>query len=71
MQNRTGCNLIKICVLADMAAANSPPTGKEFQIADTKLHIPVVTLSKENDKKLLERLISGFKRTVKWNKYKS
>ena len=63
--------MIKICVLADMAAANNPPTGKEFQIADKKLHIPVVTLSKENDKKLLERLISGFKRTVKWNKYKS
>ena len=31
----------------------------------------VVTLSKENDKKLLEQLKSGFKRTVKWNKYRS
>ena len=28
-------------------------------------------MSKENDKKLLEQLISGFKRTVKWNKYRS
>ena len=27
-----------------------PPTGLEFQIKDTKLYVPVVTLSKENDK---------------------
>ena len=26
------------------------PTGLEFQITETKLHVPVVTLSKENDK---------------------
>ena len=47
------------------------PTRLEFQITDTKLYAPVVTLSKENDKKLLEQLKSGFKRTVKWNKYRS
>ena len=28
-------------------------------------------MSKENDKKLLEQLISGFKRTVKWNECRS
>ena len=43
----------------------------EFQTKDTKLYVPVVTLSRENDKKLLEQLTSGFKRTVKWNKYRS
>ena len=47
------------------------PTGLEFLITDTKLHVSVVTLSKENDKKLLEQLKSGFKRTAKWNKYRS
>ena len=31
----------------------------------------MVTLSKENDIKLLEKLKSGFKRTIKWNKYRS
>ena len=35
------------------------------------MYVQVVTVSKENDKKLLEQLISGFKRTVKWNKYRS
>ena len=54
-----------------MADANNPPTGLEFKIADTKLHVTVVTLSKENDKKILKQLISGFKRTVMWNKYRS
>ena len=54
-----------------MTLANNPPTGLEFQIKDTKLYVPVVTLSKENDIKLLEKLKSGFKKTIKWNKYRS
>ena len=54
-----------------MTVANNPPTGLEFQIKDTKLYVPVVTLSKESDIKLLEKLKSGFKRTIKWNKYGS
>ena len=47
------------------------PTGLEFKITDTKLYVPVVTLSKENDIKLLEQLKTGFKKTIKWNKYRS
>ena len=54
-----------------MAVANNPPTGLEFQIKDTKIYVSVVTLWKENDIKLLEQLKSGFKRTIKWNKYRS
>ena len=42
-----------------------------FQITDTKLYVPVVTLSKENGIKLLEQLKLGFKRTTKWSKYRS
>ena len=71
----------KNCVFADMTARdagnnNDPlailaPTWLEFEIKDTKLYVPVVTLSKENDTKLLEQLKSGFKRTIKWNKYGS
>ena len=45
-----------------MTVANNPPTGLEFQITDTKLYVPVVTLSKENDLKVLEKLKSGFKK---------
>ena len=46
------------------------PTGLELKTSDTKLYVPVVILSKENDIKLLEQLKSGFKRTIKWNKYR-
>ena len=54
-----------------MTAANNPPTGLKFKVTDTKLYFPVVTLSTEKDKKLLEQLKSEFKRTVEWNKYRS
>ena len=53
------------------AAAINNPTNATFKITDTKLYVPVVTLSTENDKKLLEQLRTGFKRTIKWNKYRS
>ena len=49
-------------------AAIAPPRELTFEITDTKLYVPVVTWSKENDIKLLEQLKSGFKRTIKWNK---
>ena len=55
------------------AQGNNPaiinPKDSKFQ--RTKLYVPVVTLSKENDEKLLEQLKSGLKGTVKWKKYKS
>ena len=47
------------------------PTNVTFEITDCKLYFPVVTLSAENDNKLLEQLKTGFKRTIKWNKYRS
>ena len=47
------------------------PTGATFKITDTKLCVPVVTLSTKNDKTLLEQLRTGFKRSIKWNKFRS
>ena len=44
---------------------NVSATNATFQIKDAKLYVPVVTLSTENDKTLLEQLKSGFKRTIK------
>ena len=41
-----------------------------FKITDKKLYVLVVTLSKENEIKK-ENLKSGFKRTIKWKKYRS
>ena len=47
-----------------------PPAELEFKITDTKLYVPVVSLSKENNIKLLEQLKLGFRGTIKWNKYR-
>ena len=51
--------------------ATVAPNGLKFELKETKLYVPVVILSKENDTKLLEWLKTGFTRTIKWNKYRS
>ena len=38
---------------------------------ETKLYVPVVTLSIQDNAKLLQQLKSGLKRTINWNKYES
>ena len=48
----------KDCILVAGTAANENP---EFEILDTKLYVPVVTLSTQDDIKLLKQLESGFK----------
>ena len=47
------------------------PTGATFAINDCKLLVAAVTLSKDDDIKLLSYLKSGFKREIIWNKYRS
>ena len=47
------------------------PTGATFAINDCKLYLPEVTLSKDDEIKLLTNLKSGFKREIIWNKCRS
>ena len=47
------------------------PTGATLSITDCKLYVPVVTLSKDDEIKLLTNLKSGFKREIIWNKHRS
>ena len=54
----------------DCVITNSSSAGK-FAITETKLYVPVVTLSTQDNAKLLQQLKSGFKRTINWNKYES
>ena len=67
----------KECVLVGRAHRGPPaaainfPTDATFEITDCKFYVPVVTISVENDNKLLEQLKSGFRRSIKWNKYMS
>ena len=53
------------------AGRDNAPTGATLSINDSKLYIPIVTLSKGDEIKLLTNLKSGFKRNIKWNKYVS
>ena len=52
------------------ATTNSTGAGT-FKIIDTKLYVPVVTLSTQDNAKLLQQLKSVFKRAINWNKYLS
>ena len=48
---------------------DNAPTGATLAINDCKLYVPAVTLSKDDEIKLLTNLKSGFKREIIWNKY--
>ena len=54
----------------DCDITNSTGEGK-FAITETKLYVPVVTLSTKDNEKLLQQLKSGLKKTTSWNKYES
>ena len=49
---------------------NSTCTEK-FAIIETKIYVPVVISSIQDNAKLLQQLKSGCKRTINWNKYES
>ena len=54
---------------ADNASTNSNDTT--FTIKDTKLYLPVVTLSAKDNKKLSKPLSKRFERSVYWNECKT
>ena len=59
-------NLILTCSNRYFIIGN-PIAGKELTFS---IYVPVVTLSTQDNAKLLEQSKSGFKRTINWNKYK-
>ena len=56
------------CVIVSANIGNQNAT---FRITDTKLYVPVVALSTQENIKFLQQLKSGFKRVINWNKYLS
>ena len=54
------------CVFVSTSVTKQNAT---FEITDTKLYVPVVTLSTQDNFKLLQQLNSGFKRVINWNRY--
>ena len=68
----------KNCVITsleqrDIGGGNrdNAPTGATLSITDCKFYVPAVTLTEDNETKLLTNLKSGFKREIIWNKYRS
>ena len=55
----------KECVLSNQAG------DAVFIINDTKMYVPVVTLSKEDNKDFIEQQNKGFQRSIYWNEYKT
>ena len=53
------------CVITESNGAGT------FAITDTKLYVPVVTLSAQENTKFFQQLKSGFKRVINWNMYLS
>ena len=58
----------KNCVITSLEQRD---IGATLGITDCKLYVPAVTLSKDDEIKLLTNLKSGFKREIIWNKYRS
>ena len=60
---RLELNWTKDCVMSNIAVVT------KFKITNTKLHVPIVTLS--GNVKLVKPLEEGFKRPVYWNEYQT
>ena len=58
----------KKCIIVTRNYGDQEP---KFAITDTERDVPVVTLSAQDNEKLLQQLKTGFKRTINWNKYQS
>ena len=54
------------CVISYTNVNQQNPT---FTITETNLYVPIVTLSTQDNLKLLPQLKNDFKRTINWNKY--
>ena len=69
--NKT-CVITSQQILVNLDGGNTAaPTGATLTINYCKLYIPVVTLSKDDEIKLLTNLKFGFTREIIWNKYRS
>ena len=66
------CKIITFLTWSDkciIATGDYDHQVPKVAITNTKLYVPVVTLSAQDNKKLLQQLKTGYKRTVNWNKY--
>ena len=61
----------KECVLSTDNDAADAANNPAFIINDTKLYVPVVTLSKEDNKDFIDQQNKSFQRSIYWSEYKT
>ena len=65
------CEVNLILTWSSTCVISSATGEAKFKITDAKHYVAVVTLSTQDNAKLLQQLKSGFKRTINWKKYQS
>ena len=65
------CEINLILTWSEDCVISSATRKTKFKITDTKFYVPVVTLSIQDNTKLLHQLNPGFKRSINWNKYQT
>ena len=63
------CEINLILTWTEDCVISSANGRAKYKITDTERYVPVVTLSTQDNAKLLEQLKSGFKTTINWNNY--
>ena len=65
------CKINLILIWSDKCVLPNDTKATTIVITDTKLYVPFVTLSTQDNANLFEELKSGFQRTIIGNKYES
>ena len=65
------CEINLILIWSENCVISSATGVTKIAITNTKVYVPVLTLSKQDNTKLLQQLKWGFRRTINWNKYQS
>ena len=59
------------CIKVTGDCSNEGNSKQKFEITDTKLYVPVVISSNQDNEKLMQQLKTSLKRTINQNKYQS
>ena len=70
IRNAINCKIELSLKWIENCILSSSGTAAIFKITDTKLYVPIVTLSAEGNTKLSKLLSDRFKRSIYWSKYK-
>ena len=65
------CEVNLILTWSSTCVITNSTGARTFEITDTNIYVPVVTLPTQDNSKLLQQLKSGFKRVINWNKHLS